>query len=158
MNEKDIPLELDYTFVRMVQEKSCSGENIKVAGEFYVTKDPAKQIAISKRKQIILKLAISLGVLTVVGAGIKVTGDMDSATDVRKEITKQESVQNPIGGSYEKENIYNQDFVNYTNSLTDSELMDLYSYISDQMDDDKTKVPDVVNNMEDNYLEENKKN
>lgn len=138
------------------RENSCSGEKARVSGEYYVTnnKQKRKKINVSKMKVAVLAGAT----VALLALGSKIVGDNDFATDIRHEVTRTQNVFNPIGGSYETEYVYGQDFVDHISELSDKELSDLYDQtVSDMRGDglleESNVQSEVVSNMQHDYEE-----
>lgn len=154
--EKD--MQLDDTLVKIAQTSrinSCLESMQEIKGECYVSRDKKRNKKILMAKKTILGVAA----FVVLSAGIKIVGDMDSADMIRKETTKTETSFNPIGGKYETNNVYDNDFVVSMNNLSDYALNNLYKETSNEMKadgniEDATIVSEVVEEMENKYLEE----
>lgn len=138
------------------RENSCSSEKTRVSGEYYVTnnKQKRKKINVSKMKVAVLAGAT----VALLALGSKIVGDNDFSTDIRHEVTRTQNVFNPIGGSYETEYVYGQDFVDHISELSDKELSDLYDQtVSDMRGDglleESNVQSEVVSNMQHDYEE-----
>ena len=151
-------MQLDETLVKIAQEayeKSSREAKREIKGECYTSKDPKRKDKILTAKKVILSVAS----VAVIAISAKYVSDMDAANDIRNEITKTETHQNLIGGNYETNLAYDDGFVDSMNDLSDSALHNLYDNTSKEMIQEGNKeaamiVSEVVEQMEENYLEE----
>ena len=151
-------MQLDDTLVKIAQTasaNSCRKNRQKIKGECYVSHDKNRKNAIEIAKKAILGVA-AVAVMTI---GIKTAGDIDSATIIREEATKTETSFNVVGGTYETNNFYDENFINSINDLSDASLNNLFQETRKEMMDsgniEEAKiVSEVVEEMEENFLEE----
>ncbi len=141
--------------VQKAKEDSCVQEKIAVFGEYYVSKDTKKKRKI--KKGISKALAIATFSLMIIGTNM-VSSTIDTTNDVRDEIMRTITTQNPIGGKYETKEVYNEQFRDYVNELNDLELNQLLNATienigTNEITSENLSIPQVVKVMEENYLE-----
>ena len=136
---------------KKAKERSLQERKTEVHGETYVSKNKKRKKKINDAKKVFLTSAALLAVTTA----FAIAGNMEYADGIRREVNSTYVEQNLIGGQYETVNRYDEGFVDYVNDLNNFKLTGLYSDTKDTMDsDEKNNVREVVNEMEDNYLEE----
>ena len=145
-------------FVEMAQQKarenSLKTRKNRVYGESYVSKDPNRLAKIEDAKKVILTVAAiaTIGVLTSVGS------TLNFVDNVKEEINSTHVATEAIGGGYKTVNDYDEAFVEYANGLNAFELNKLYNQTEKSMDfEDGDSIEEVVAEMEQNFLEGNKK-
>ncbi len=164
------PKDLDLTLAKIAQDhfyeqknnmistediiaKSCSKEEIPIAGEIYVNKDITKKKSYFSR----LKQGLLVASALVVVAGTLYVGNvLDNASNYRQEINQTISKNNPIGGKMVEDYIYQDDFVDYVNNLNDIELLDWANNIKKNMRNqelDTEKIANIVSEMQNDYFE-----
>lgn len=136
------------------KKNSCVTDKIIVLGEHYVSKDAKKQKKIKKG----IKSVLAVAAISATLIGITVYGSQsDFIDEVRNETVRTTTTQNPIGGAYEKQNVYDQQFIDYVNDLDSSELNQLFEEASKELKENgsnsELSVSTVVKEMESNYLE-----
>lgn len=149
---------LDETLVKIAQDAykmSCEARSNEIKGECYCSKNLERKKKIDIAKKVILGVAS----VVVISGAIKYASDMDTADEIRGEITRLETSQNLIGGRYETNLVYDEGFVDSMNDLSDNALNNLYDDISKEMiqagdTEDARILAEVVDQMEENYLEE----
>lgn len=165
--EKEVykEMEIDDTFIKMVQQKrleticatSCKPRKKEIKGEVYVSKKTSRQDRIVQAKKAIYAVAA----FAVIGVAAKVGGDIDAATDIRKEVVRQETTLNS-NGTYTTDRVYDDGFVEAVIDMRDGALIKLFDETSKEMiangDIEGSRVvSEVVDVMEDNYVEEHGK-
>lgn len=156
-------MQLDESLVRIAQQanlersclNSCKPRKGEIKGECYVSKKSSRQDKIAAAKQVILGLTT----LIVVGAGVKIAGDIDIATDIREEVTKKEATYGFNNGISDYDYAYDEGFVDAMINLNDGTLIKLFNETSKEMKTDGNNeeaniVSKVVEEMEENYIEE----
>ena len=133
-------------------ERSLQQRKTEVHGECYVSKNIRKKNKINDAKKVLLTAAgLVMVVSLTVGAGTAEFTDR-----VREEVNSTHIKQNPIGGQYEQQHNYDEGFVDYVDGLNNFELFGLYNETANNMDSsEKNNIEEVVDEMEDNYLETN---
>lgn len=148
--------DLNTDFMSMVnehaKENSLKSRKVEVKGECYPSRNIAKKLNKETAKNVILASAAVLAL----GIGMKAYGDFEAAGDIKEEVNTTYTQMNPIGGKYHDVTKYDSDFVEYANGLGYFELKDLYDETKESMENSmgEIELEDVVEKMEDNYLEE----
>lgn len=145
--KKEVDQKFD-RFIKTIYDRtashSLSGEEVPIQGELYVSHDKERQNKVKLSKKNIVALILGFGVLTT---GLKITGDMDFATEVRNEIVSQD------------DNLKKEDtFHNYVNTLNDFELNKLYNNTAKEMKlegfkEESRQMEAVVEQMIEDYEE-----
>lgn len=136
---------------KKAMEKSLQQRKKEVHGECYVSRNKKRKRKIEEAKKIFLTSAA----LIIFVGGLGLAGNDEYAHEIRQEANSTYVKQNLIGGQYETVNRYNEGFIDYVNDLNNFELIELYDDTKDTMDsNEKPSMAEVVDEMEDNYLEE----
>jgi len=143
--------------IERVKRNSCVSEKILVNGETYVSKKTKQRKKKDLKEGISSFVAIGVAA-TAIFAGAAVSNTMDFATEVRKEVNDTYIEQNLIGGQYIEKKEHDEAFREYIADLNDTKLSKLFNETSKQMEDDdklinRVNVEDVVDQMEEDYLE-----
>ena len=143
--------------IERVKRNSCVSEKIPVNGETYVSKRTKQRKKKDLKEGISTFVAIGAVAVTIFAGGI-ISNTMDFATEVRKEVNDTYIDQNLIGGNYVEKKEHDEEFRDYVADLNDFKLSKLFNETSKQMQDDEmltdgVNVEDVVDQMEENYLE-----
>ncbi len=155
-NQKIISLEerrVKEDLANLVMAKSCSTEEIPIAGETYVSKDPVKKESyLGRIKQ---GLLIATAVLAIAGATY-LGNTLQTAGDYRKEISQSEWNRDAIGGERYQDFQYDDQFVNYVKDLSDLELVDWANDTKKEMQEaglETNEISSVAEKMQATYLE-----
>lgn len=149
--------------VERARKNSCVSERIPVYGEVYVSKKTKKKKQKSPDLVTLFKIGAAMVVTgATIGAGVYASSTMDFATEVRQEVNDTYMDQNLIGGQFIEKNEHNSEFREYVSDLSDFELSRLYNDTSKEMYDngmvqDSSNLEEVVDQMEENYLESSSK-
>lgn len=134
------------------KSNSLKPRKTEVKGESYKSRD------VTKRKNIETARNAFLGVaaLVVMGIGINAYGNFSEAGEIRQEVNTTYTEQNLMGGQYHEVSKYDEGFVDYANDLGYFGLKELYDETKDSMELTPldVEIENVVEKMEDNYLEE----